>query len=317
MKVIYNYAAGPEFADSLAALSATQLDVAVCPESDDARFFELLRDAEVLWHCLRPVDARVIDAAPRLQARAEDRRGREHDRSRARPRAQHRGVQHAGHQQSRRGGTHAWLDARGVAADPALRRRYAARRRLVVGRRSVRTDSARLPVARSASSAWAAFRRLLAPTLDRNGRDRDLHGARCKARSCRTTFVALDDTARTRRHRQPARAVVRRDTPSAECAALRANAPRQRADQHRARRAGRRSGADRRARCGNVSPRRVSTCSIPSPLHRDNPLLQRDDVVVTPHIAWLTRETLQRSLDVAVANCHRLANAQPLLHRVV
>ena len=67
MKVIYNYAAGPEFADSLAALSASQLDVAVCPESEDARLFELLRDADVLWHCLRPVDARVIDAAPRLQ----------------------------------------------------------------------------------------------------------------------------------------------------------------------------------------------------------------------------------------------------------
>jgi len=53
------------------------------------------------------------------------------------------------------------------------------------------------------------------------------------------------------------------------------------------------------------------------PVALTNPLLRRDDVVVTPHIAWLTRETLQRSLDVAVANCHRLANAQPLLHRVV
>ena len=53
------------------------------------------------------------------------------------------------------------------------------------------------------------------------------------------------------------------------------------------------------------------------PVAPDNPLLRRDDVVLTPHIAWLTRETLQRSLDVAVANCHRLANAQPLLHRVV
>jgi phosphoglycerate dehydrogenase-like enzyme len=53
------------------------------------------------------------------------------------------------------------------------------------------------------------------------------------------------------------------------------------------------------------------------PVLPTNPLLKRDDVVVTPHIAWLTRETLQRSLDVAVTNCHRLANAQPLLHRVV
>ena len=67
MKVIYNYAAGPEFAESLSALSASGLDVAVCAESEDARLFELLRDTEVLWHCLRPVDARVIDAAPKLR----------------------------------------------------------------------------------------------------------------------------------------------------------------------------------------------------------------------------------------------------------
>jgi phosphoglycerate dehydrogenase-like enzyme len=53
------------------------------------------------------------------------------------------------------------------------------------------------------------------------------------------------------------------------------------------------------------------------PVASDNPLLRRDDVVLTPHIAWLTRETLARSIEVAVANCHRLANAQPLLHRVV
>ena len=67
MKVIYNYAAGPEFAQALGALSGVGLDVTICPESEDAQLFELLRDAEVLWHCLRPVDARVIDAAPRLR----------------------------------------------------------------------------------------------------------------------------------------------------------------------------------------------------------------------------------------------------------
>ena len=39
----------------------------MCPESEDSRLFELLRDADVLWHCLRPVDARVIDSAPRLR----------------------------------------------------------------------------------------------------------------------------------------------------------------------------------------------------------------------------------------------------------
>jgi len=49
----------------------------------------------------------------------------------------------------------------------------------------------------------------------------------------------------------------------------------------------------------------------------DDPLLRLDNVVVLPHIAWLTVNTLQRSLAVAVENCRRLAAGETLLHRVV
>jgi phosphoglycerate dehydrogenase-like enzyme len=52
------------------------------------------------------------------------------------------------------------------------------------------------------------------------------------------------------------------------------------------------------------------------PLPTDHPLLQRDDVVLAPHVAWLTGETLTRSLTVAVENCRRLAAGETLLHRV-
>ncbi len=52
------------------------------------------------------------------------------------------------------------------------------------------------------------------------------------------------------------------------------------------------------------------------PLRADNPLLALDNVVVTPHVAWLTQETMERSLTVAAENCRRLAAGQPLLHRV-
>jgi phosphoglycerate dehydrogenase-like enzyme len=47
-----------------------------------------------------------------------------------------------------------------------------------------------------------------------------------------------------------------------------------------------------------------------------HPLLALDNVVLTPHVAWLTPETLERSLAVAVENCRRLAAGGPLLHRV-
>lgn len=48
----------------------------------------------------------------------------------------------------------------------------------------------------------------------------------------------------------------------------------------------------------------------------DNPLLALPNVVATPHVAWLTRQTLRRSLDVALDNARRLAAGAPLLHAV-
>ncbi|MBI4183946.1 MAG: hydroxyacid dehydrogenase [Proteobacteria bacterium] len=53
------------------------------------------------------------------------------------------------------------------------------------------------------------------------------------------------------------------------------------------------------------------------PVAPDNPLLKLDNVVLMPHIAWLTPETLERSLAVAIENCRRLRDGEPLLNRVV
>ena len=53
------------------------------------------------------------------------------------------------------------------------------------------------------------------------------------------------------------------------------------------------------------------------PLPRGNPLLGLPGVVLAPHIAWLTPETLVRSLTVAHENCRRLAAGETLLHQVV
>ena len=53
------------------------------------------------------------------------------------------------------------------------------------------------------------------------------------------------------------------------------------------------------------------------PVDTHNPLLALEQVVVTPHIAWLTPQTLERSLAVGLENCRRLRDGAPLLHRVV
>jgi phosphoglycerate dehydrogenase-like enzyme len=49
----------------------------------------------------------------------------------------------------------------------------------------------------------------------------------------------------------------------------------------------------------------------------DHPLFALPNIVVSPHQAWLTPETLARSLAVAWENCRRLAAGDALLHRIV
>jgi phosphoglycerate dehydrogenase-like enzyme len=53
------------------------------------------------------------------------------------------------------------------------------------------------------------------------------------------------------------------------------------------------------------------------PVEPDDPILALANVVLTPHVAWLTVETMGRCLDVAAENCWRLAAGEELLSRVV
>ena len=52
------------------------------------------------------------------------------------------------------------------------------------------------------------------------------------------------------------------------------------------------------------------------PLSEDHPFLTLPQVVLTPHSAWLTQETLRRSLTTAVANLHGLHSGGPFHHEV-
>jgi phosphoglycerate dehydrogenase-like enzyme len=53
------------------------------------------------------------------------------------------------------------------------------------------------------------------------------------------------------------------------------------------------------------------------PVGAEDAVLRLPNVVVTPHLAWLTTETLERSLRVIIENCRRLCTGEELLHRVV
>ena len=46
------------------------------------------------------------------------------------------------------------------------------------------------------------------------------------------------------------------------------------------------------------------------PVSTDNPLLGLDNVIVSPHAAWLTADTMERYLTAAIRNCRRLADGK-------
>ncbi len=48
-----------------------------------------------------------------------------------------------------------------------------------------------------------------------------------------------------------------------------------------------------------------------------DPLFALPNIVLTPHIAWLTTGTFDRSFALAAENCRRLGSGEDLLHRVV
>ncbi len=52
------------------------------------------------------------------------------------------------------------------------------------------------------------------------------------------------------------------------------------------------------------------------PVDPANPLLALDNVVLTPHVVWFTRDTMGRYLAVAIENCRRLRDGDPLVNVV-
>jgi len=52
------------------------------------------------------------------------------------------------------------------------------------------------------------------------------------------------------------------------------------------------------------------------PIAPSSKLLDCENVIMTPHVAWLTAETIGRSLGVAFDNCARLRDGRPILHLV-
>lgn len=314
MKVIYNYLAADGFAADLEALAREGLDVAICTESDDARLFQLLEDCDVLWHCLRPVDATVIDAAPRLKLIQKIGVGVNTIDLKA---AKARGVAVCNMPGS---------NAQAVA-EMALLLMLACLRRLPVIHDAARTgkgwsldpalqDSFGEIKGRTVGLVgMGSIPRALLPALTGLGA-RIIYTATGPKTDVDATYAALDDL------------LAEADIVSLHLPLT----PETENILDRRRLQAMRPGAIliNTARGGLVDPAALVEALqagpllgagldvfATEPLPAGDPLLALDNVVLSPHLAWLTKETLARSLEVAVENCLRLADGRDLLNRVV
>ncbi|MFI0355207.1 2-hydroxyacid dehydrogenase [Actinomadura sp. 9N407] len=293
-----------------AAQDGADLDVVSCAEEDDERFAELLPDTEVLWHVLRPLTAEDLDRAPKLRLIQKLGTGVNTIDLDA---AAERGIAVANMP-----GTNAQ-----AVAESALLLMLAALRRVV-------TFDARTREGRG----WPADRALVGGEL--SGRTVGLLGGGQIAGLLRGMLTAIGANVlyTSRRPRPDDPSWRELDDLLRESDIVSVHIPLT-ADTHhlldRERLALLPPGAivvntargaiiDESALVQALASGHLAGAGLDvfeqEPATAANPLMALENVVVMPHVAWLTRETWNRYFGVAVENCHRLVRGDDLLHRV-
>lgn len=313
MKAIFHYDAGPRLAARLAALAGDGFTITPCPEHDDARLAGLLPDAEVLLHVLKPATAAVIRQAPQLKLIQKIGVGvNTIDLAAARA----RGIAVANMP-----GTNT-----PAVAEAALLLMLAALRNLAGIDRACR-----------AGQGWALGPGLQERVGELGGRVVGLVGAGMVPRALVPMLRGCGAQPiywSPREH--PELGVPRRELgellASAEIVSLHLPlVPDTERLIDRAALARMKPGAvlvntargglvDEAALVAVLTEGHLRAAGLDvfaaEPVPPDNKLLALDNVVLMPHVAWLTPETLDRSLDVAVENMRRLRDGRELLHRV-
>jgi phosphoglycerate dehydrogenase-like enzyme len=310
VNVLFHYTAGPDLAARLAAI--TDLRITVCPEGDEAALVRLLPETDVIWHVLKRCTAEMIAAAPKLRL------------------IQKIGV----------GVNTIDLDAakaRGIAVCnlPGTNARAVAELTLAlmlaVLRRLPRFDAAmrrgewldpelqdgigELGGRTVGLVGYGAIARLLAPVLialgcrlihtsrarhaDAPGERRSLDELLAEADVVSLHLPLTDDTANL----IDATAIARMKPGAVLINTARGGL------------------VDQAALTHALASRRLAGAGLDVFVHEPHDasevLFRLPNVVLTPHIAWLTTGTFDRSFALAAENCRRLAVGEALLHRVV
>jgi phosphoglycerate dehydrogenase-like enzyme len=313
MRVLLQYDAGPALRRRLAQSMREGLQIDICAEADQSRFEALIAHCDVLWHVLKPIDAGVIARAPRLML------------------IQKIGV----------GVNTIDLDAarrRGIAicnmpgtnsqavAEMTLALMLSALRRLpaydAVSRRcdgwrvapDVQDQLGEIGGKTVGLIGAGMVPRLLAPVLAVLGATVIYTSRRPKAEFpglwrempallAESDIVSLHVPLTDETTRMIDRAAIARMKPSAVLINT-----------------ARGGLVDQSALIEALKECRLRGAGLDvfseEPVPADDPILTLDNVVATPHVAWLTAETWERSLVVALENCRRLAGGEVLLNRV-
>jgi phosphoglycerate dehydrogenase-like enzyme len=306
VNVLFHYTPGPDLSARLAAVPGIR--ITACPENDDALLMRLLPDTDVLWHVLKQCTSDMISAAPRLKLIQKIGVGVntiDLDAAKARfipvcnlPGTNARAVAELTLATLRRVPRfHAELRA-GTWLNPALQDGIGELGGRVVG-----------------LVGYGAIPRLLAPVL--------------AALGCTVIYTARREIPDVIGTRRPLDALLE----EADVVSLHLPLTEETANLIDSRALARMKPSAiliNTARGGLVDPialeAALRTGSVAGagldvfaqePIDPADKLLRLPNVVLTPHVAWLTTGTFDRSFTLAAENCRRLTTGEDLLHRVV
>lgn len=303
MNVLLRFDASDALVRRIADLSSQQIELTCCPESEDTTYDRLLPQVEVLWHVLKPVTTEHVEKAKKLRLIQKIGSGVNTIDVEA---AKRRGIAVCNLP-----GT----NSRAVA-EMALLLMLACLRRLPELDHAVRkgawTDAWKLQDGFGELGGrivglvgYGAVPRLLAPMLDAMGAQilrwsRSVQDVPLEELLARADIVSLHlpltgETADLVDPRHMKRGAILVNTGRGGLVNEQALVEALRSGHLAA------AGLD------------VFAAEPPPPGHA---LLALPNVVCSPHLAWLTRETLERSFGVALENVRRLRAGEPLLNQV-
>ena len=313
MKVVFQYDASPKLAARLSELSTDGTAITPCPDQDMDRFLELTADADAIFHVLNPITSDIIARSPRLKLIQKIGVGVntiDLDAARA------RGIKVANMPGS---------NTRAVA-ETTLMLMFAALRRLPIYDAATRRgvgwsldtalfDSIGELGGRTVGLiGYGAVAQMLTPMLFAMGAG-VIYTSREKKGGASAEWRALPDLLRKSD-------IVSLHLPLTESTAgiIDQEAIAIMKDGAILINTARGGLVEEDALITALENRKLRAAGLDvfqtEPVDPANPLLLLDNVALLPHIAWLTPETLERSLGIALDNCRRITRGEEIQFRV-